>query len=149
MYASIRRFEGIDRQTITEVARRGYADLRRILSERPGFVAYETVIGEDSYVTISVFESWATAEESNVVARRWIREHLGDLDWPEPQITAGEVYEEPGGGHAPFAPPARLKFQDPEVQAGPLVSVGRARSWLQRGKHRREREPSEAPQNGA
>jgi hypothetical protein len=134
MYASIRRFEGVERQTITEVARRGYADLRRLLSERPGFVAYETIIGEDSYVTISVFESWATAEESNLVARRWIRENLGHLDWPEPQITAGEVFEEPGEGHAPFALPTPLKYRDPDAESDPLVSVGRARSWLQRGR---------------
>lgn len=55
MYASIRRYEGIDREEATEVARRGYRELRGRLSQRAGFVAYEIVIGDDSIASISVF----------------------------------------------------------------------------------------------
>lgn len=124
MYASIRRFEGIDKETITEIAKRGYGDLRRKLSERPGFIAYEIVIGPDSYVTISVFESWVTAEESNKLAAHWIRENLGDLDWPDPEITAGEVYEEPGSHRPPFERPPQLKLSDPG-DAHPSARAGR------------------------
>ena len=135
MYASIRRFEGVDSETISRVAQRGYGDLRRKLSERPGFVAYETVIGADSYATITVFESWATAEESNMVARRWIAEHLADLDWPEPQVTAGRIYEEPGSHRPPFAPPSPLKLSEHANEPSPLLSLSRVRGWL--GKRQR------------
>ena len=105
MYASIRRYEGVDRATATDVARRGSGEVRERLSKRPGFVAYELVIGETSIAAITIFESWVTAEESNVQAAAWIRDNIADVNWPEPQITAGEVYEQPGSDRAPFTPP--------------------------------------------
>src|SRR5438477_10615266 len=96
MYASIRRYEGVERETAIEVARRGYSELREQLSRRAGFVAYEIVVGDNSIASISVFETWVTAEESNATAAKWVRENLAGLEWPEPQITAGQIYETPG-----------------------------------------------------
>ncbi len=57
MYAVIRRYEGVERETLLEVARRSHAGFRARLMDRPGFVAYEFVVGDDSVAAISVFES--------------------------------------------------------------------------------------------
>jgi hypothetical protein len=130
MYASIRRYEGVDGETAAEVSRRGYAELWQKLSERAGFIAYETIIGKDSVATITVFDNWVTAEESNALAAAWIRDNIGDLGWPEPQITAGEIYEDDGAERPPFSPPT-VKFTDPDEEVSNVtLLVRRVRTWL-------------------
>jgi len=96
MYAVIRRYEGVERETLLEVARRSHAGFRARLMDRPGFVAYELVVGDDSVAAISVFESWVVAEETNQLARRWVQDNLAEFDLPVPQVTAGEIYSEEG-----------------------------------------------------
>ena len=112
MYAMIRTYEGVSRETADEVARRAFPAFRQRLAERPGFVAYELVIGDDAITAIGVFESWVIAEETSLLARRWIEETLAGFELPEPRITAGEVYAEPGLP-PPFAPPPRTKMKRP------------------------------------
>jgi hypothetical protein len=107
MYAAIRRYEVADRDTASELVRRGYEGLRPILAGRAGFVAYELVVGESSFASISVFENLVTAEESNAVAAIWVRKNLPEFELGEPEITAGRVYEHPGEQRSPFAPPQR------------------------------------------
>ncbi len=108
MYAVIRRYERVDRETMLEVSRRSYAGFRARLMDRPGFVAYELIIGDDSVAAISVFESWVVAEETNHLARRWVQDNLAEFDLPIPQVTAGEIYSEEGLP-APFATGRRAK----------------------------------------
>jgi hypothetical protein len=109
MYAAIRRYEVADHETAVELVRRGYEGLRPILAARAGFVAYEIVLGERGFASINVFETQLTAEESNAAAAVWVRNNLEGFDLGEPEITAGEVYEHPGAGRAPFAPPEPVK----------------------------------------
>jgi hypothetical protein len=106
MYASVRRYDGVPREVALEVARRAHRECRHRLGQRAGFVAHEVVIGTDSFTSISVFENWVVAEETAKLAREWIAAHMGDLELPEPQVTAGEVYAEPGLPE-PFARSAR------------------------------------------
>lgn len=49
-----------------------------IFRERTGFVAYQGVkTGEDSGLTVSVWETRQQADESAAIAGTWIRENLG------------------------------------------------------------------------
>ena len=97
MYASIRRYEGVDRETAIEVSRKGYAESRRRLAEMPGFVAYELVIGDDDSLTaISIFDNWMTAEESNAYAAQWIADNTRENRLPPPKITQGEFHTQEG-----------------------------------------------------
>jgi hypothetical protein len=97
MYASIRRYEGVDRETAIEVSAKGYVESRRRLAEMPGFVAYELVIGDDDSLTaISIFDNWMTAEESNLYAAQWIAENARTNRLPPPRITQGEFHTQPG-----------------------------------------------------
>jgi hypothetical protein len=114
MYASIRRYEVADQETAQELVRRGYEGLRPILAARAGFIAYELVVGERSFASISVYETLVTAEESNAVAAIWVRKNIPEFELGEPQITAGPVYEHPGDRRAPFARPKRVTRRLPE-----------------------------------
>lgn|SRR6478735_1973239 len=117
MYAVIRRYEGVDKDTSNAVAARSHAGFRTRISERPGFVAYELIIGDDSIASISIFETWVVAEETNRVARQWIGDNLADFNLPIPQVTAGEIYTEPGMP-PPLAPARRVKVPRSLENAG-------------------------------
>src|SRR4051794_38143879 len=96
MYASVRRYEGISPALAREILKRSHAGFRSRLAQHAGFVAHEVVVGEDSMTAISVFENWVVAEETARLARDWVQQNLADLPLPTPQITAGEVYADPG-----------------------------------------------------
>jgi hypothetical protein len=96
MYASVRRYEGISSETAREILGRAHGGFRNRLAGYAGFVAHEVVVAEDSMVAISVFENWVVAEETARIARSWAAQNLGDIALPAPQITAGEIYWEPG-----------------------------------------------------
>ena len=114
MYASIRRYEGLDKETAAEAVKLGM-DLRRILSERAGFVAYEVIVTEHGFVSITVFETELTALESNAVAALWIREQIPRLGLPAPEIITGEVYEDPDSNRRPFTPDKRKQRGASEI----------------------------------
>ena len=114
MHASIRRYEGLDKDTTAEAVKLGM-DLRRVLSERAGFVAYEVIVTENGFLSITVFETELTALESNAVAAVWIREHIPRLGLPTPEIITGEVYEDPESGRQPFTREKRSREPAPEI----------------------------------
>jgi hypothetical protein len=94
MYASVRRYDGVEPDSVDEVVRLvgeegGFAS---IISKSPGFIAYYAVVAGDGVVaSISVFEEKTGAEESNRMAADWVKEHLVSLLPNPPQVTAGEV----------------------------------------------------------
>ncbi len=112
MYAVIRHYKGVSKQTSHEVASISHARFRERLRQRPGFVAYELVIGDDGITAISVFENWVVAEETSAMARQWNQERLADFDLPSPEVISGEVHTEPGLP-APFTPARRIKVKRP------------------------------------
>jgi long-chain acyl-CoA synthetase len=124
MYASVRRYEVADQDTAQELVRRGYEGLRPILAARAGFVAYELIVGESSFASISVFETWVTAEESNAVAAIWVRQNIPEFELEEPQITAGPVYEHPGAERAPFSAPEPVRSPGRPREADARMGVG-------------------------
>ena len=94
MYASVRRYDGVDPGSVDEIVRLveeegGFAS---IISKAPGFTAYYVVdAGGGAVASISVFEDQSGAEESNRMAAGWVKENLTSLLPNPPQITAGEV----------------------------------------------------------
>lgn len=97
MYASIRRYTtgwGV------EVTRKVQAGFVPVISKVPGFVHYYAIdAGEDSWLSVSIFETKAGAEQSNEVAADWLQKtcdaltHLGDtkLLIGTPDTIVGEV----------------------------------------------------------
>jgi hypothetical protein len=92
MYASIRRYEGLSRDTIKEVIKRSVEGFVPIISASAGFISYNFIdSGDGVVVTISVFETKAVAEESNKASASWVKEALSEFATKPPEITTGEV----------------------------------------------------------
>jgi hypothetical protein len=92
MYASVRRYEGVDPGSVEEIVRRAEEGFVPIISKAPGFIAYYFLnVGEGVMAAIAIFEDRAGAEESNRMAAGYIKENLASLFPNPPEITAGEV----------------------------------------------------------
>jgi hypothetical protein len=90
MYAVIRRFEQM--RSVEEAGRRAMAGLGPMLREAPGFRGYYVIdSGNDSGMSISLFDTREAAETAHQQALGWIRQNLADLTQGEPQVFAGEV----------------------------------------------------------
>jgi hypothetical protein len=90
MYAVIRHFERM--RSVEEAARRALAGLGPILKEQKGFRGYYVVdTGNDSGLSISLFETREAAETAHQRALEWIGQNLSDLTTEQPRVFAGEV----------------------------------------------------------
>jgi hypothetical protein len=93
MYATVRRYEGIDKVRSEEITRKIDQSLLPSLSELPGFSGYYLIdAGEGVFASVSLFESAKEAHESTRMAARWVREQKLESALPNtPKITAGPV----------------------------------------------------------
>lgn len=93
MYATIRRYESIDKARTSELTKKVDETLVPRLSKLPGFSSYELIEAGDGVLSsIGFFDTPAQADESNRVASDWVRdEKLGSMLPKPPQITGGEV----------------------------------------------------------
>src|SRR5437867_12575194 len=93
MYATVRRYEGIDKVRAQEVTRKAGETLVPSLSKMPGFSGYYLIdAGEGVFTSISLFENSNQAHESTRMAARWVREQKLESALPNtPTITAGPV----------------------------------------------------------
>jgi hypothetical protein len=91
MYASVRRYEGLDAETAAETSKLATTGMRPLLASSPGFVSYTVVVGDGSVASVTVFETKEQADASNATAAKWVQENIGDK-MPTPQVTAGEAY---------------------------------------------------------
>ncbi len=90
MYASVRRYENVTDPR--QVGRQVQETFVPIVSDLPGFVGYYFVdAGDGLMLSISLFESKESAEESNRRAAVVVREKLAGSMPTAPQIAAGEV----------------------------------------------------------
>src|SRR5436309_14194618 len=100
MYATVRRYEGIDKVRAQEVTRKAGETLMPSLSKMPGFSGYYLIdAGEGVFTSISLFENSNEAHESTRIAARWVREQKLESALPNtPKITAAPVvgYESRG-----------------------------------------------------
>jgi|SRR5439155_4795021 len=93
MYATVRRYEGIEKDRVDEVTKKVGESLMPRMSKLPGFGGYFLIeAGEGVMTSINLFETSDQAHESTRVAATWIREeNLETVLRNTPKITAGEV----------------------------------------------------------
>ncbi|MEU0523163.1 hypothetical protein [Streptomyces niveus] len=90
MYAVVRRYEGVtDPPEVARLVKEGFVPLVRQIA---GFVAFYWVdAGDGVFVSTSVFQDRAGAEESTLKASHFVRDNLASRLPNPPQVTAGEV----------------------------------------------------------
>lgn len=99
MFATIRRYEGVDTSRIDELNKKVNETLVPKLSKLPGFKSY-TLMGADNGVMSSfgIFETADQGSESTRVAAEWLREqHLETVLPNAPKITSGNVLAHKNG----------------------------------------------------
>jgi hypothetical protein len=99
MFATIRRYEGVDTSRIDELNRKINETLVPKLSKLPGFKSY-TLMGADNGVmsTFGIFETADQGSESTRVVAEWLREEKLDTIVPnDPKITSGKVVAHKNG----------------------------------------------------
>jgi len=93
MHATIRRYEAIDQNRTSELAKKAEDSLLPSLGKLPGFNGYYLIeAGNGVISSVSFFDTAAHAEESNRVASSWLHEERLETALPTPpKITNGEV----------------------------------------------------------
>jgi hypothetical protein len=85
MYATHRRYEGIDQTRIEELTRKVNDSLIPRLSKLPGFQGYFlTEAGDGVVKSISLFDTSSQAEDSSRVAAEWTQEEKLETLVPNP-----------------------------------------------------------------
>jgi heme-degrading monooxygenase HmoA len=91
MFAVIRRYNAHENSAskIEQRVRDGFVPL---ISRLPGFVSYDVVRSTDgTLISVSVFESRQSADDSNHLASDWVHENLASLIRTAPVILSGDV----------------------------------------------------------
>jgi hypothetical protein len=93
MYATHRRYEGIDQSRIEELTRKVNDGLIPRLSKLPGFQGYFLMEAGDGVVrSTSLFDTSSQAEDSTRVAAEWTQdEQLEKLIPNPPKVTLRKV----------------------------------------------------------
>jgi len=93
MYATIRRYEGVDATRTNEVAGKVNETLVPKLEKLSGFAGYYLIEGGDGvFSSLSLFETPEQGMESTKIVATWISdERLETLMPNEPKITSGKV----------------------------------------------------------
>jgi len=93
MFATVRRYEGIDASHKDELAKKVGESLAPKLSKLPGFSSYFLIdTGNGVMSSIGLFETSTQANESTRVASEWVRdEKLERILKTPPKVTGGEV----------------------------------------------------------
>jgi hypothetical protein len=93
MYATHRRYDGIDQGRIEELTRKVNESLIPRLSKLPGFKGYFLMEAGDGVVrSTSLFDTSSQAEDSTRVAAEWTKEEkLEQLIPNEPKVTVRKV----------------------------------------------------------
>jgi len=96
MFATIRRYEGIDTDTKSELIKKVDDSLLPSLKELPGFGGYYLIeAGTGVMSSIGFFDTEEHANDSTRVASEWVREQKLETALPNaPKITCGEVVVE-------------------------------------------------------
>ena len=93
MYATVRRYEGIDASKIEQLKKSVDENLAPKLSVLPGFSSYFLIdTGSGVVSSVGVFDTSAQALESTRIASEWVRdEKLEELVPNPPKVTDGEI----------------------------------------------------------
>jgi len=93
MFATVRRYEGIDPSHKDELTKKVGETLAPKLSKMPGFSSYFLIdTGNGVMSSVGVFETSTQADDSTRVASEWVRdEKLERILHNPPKVTDGEV----------------------------------------------------------
>ena len=93
MHATIRRYDGVDRNRSTELTSKVNETLVPKLNKLPGFKGYYLIdAGDGVFSSLSLFETPEQGMESTKFVTTWIREEKLDTIIPnEPMITSGKI----------------------------------------------------------
>jgi hypothetical protein len=93
MFATVRRYEGIDASNKAELTKKVGETLAPRLSKLPGFSSYFLIdTGNGVMSSIGLFDTSTHANESTRVASEWVRdEKLENILQNPPKVTDGEV----------------------------------------------------------
>ena len=93
MFATVRRYEGIDASDKAELTKKVGESLAPRLSKLPGFSSYFLIdTGNGVMSSIGLFDTSTQANESTRVASEWVRdEKLENILQNPPKVTEGEV----------------------------------------------------------
>jgi hypothetical protein len=93
MYATVRRYEGIEPSNTDELTKKVGESLAPRLSKLPGFSDYFLIdTGNGVMSSIGLFDTPTHAEDSTRVAEEWVREEkLERILQNPPKVTGGEV----------------------------------------------------------
>jgi hypothetical protein len=93
MFATIRRYEGVDVTRIREMTSKVDETLVPQLRDLPGFVGYYLIeAGNGVMSSLSLFETREQADESTRLVKNWIASENFERAIPNPpKITSGKV----------------------------------------------------------
>jgi hypothetical protein len=93
MFATVRRYEGIDATNKDELTKKVGDSLAPRLSKLPGFGGYFLIdTGEGVMSSIGLFDTSTQATEATRVALEWVRDaKLEKILKTPPKVTYGEV----------------------------------------------------------
>jgi hypothetical protein len=99
MYATIRRYEGVESARTNEVVGKVNETLVPQLRKLPGFAGYYLIeAGNGVLSSLGLFETPEQAEESGKLASKWINdEHFSTVIPTAPKITSGKVVARSNG----------------------------------------------------
>jgi hypothetical protein len=105
MFATVRRYEGVDTNRTAELTKKVGENLIPSLSKVAGFGGYYLIeAGNGVLTSISIFDTPAHADESTRIASDWVRsEHLESALPNAPKITTGEIVAFNKNGVAPVS----------------------------------------------
>jgi hypothetical protein len=91
MYASIRRYR-MGAGSIDDVMHLADTEFADRLAEEPGFVDYQVVAtGDDTIMSMTIFEDEEQCLASNDMAAQFVREHMGPFQVERLDVFGGEV----------------------------------------------------------
>ena len=93
MFATIRRYDGVDQNRSAELTRKVNETFVPKLEKLPGFKGYFLIeAGSGVFSSLSLFDTPEQGMESTKLATTWLREEKLDTILPnEPKITSGRV----------------------------------------------------------
>ena len=111
MFATIRRYDGVDQNRTTELTNKVNETLVPQLRSLPGFKGYYLVeAGSGIFGSLGLFETFEQTEDSTKVVATWIRdEKLETLIPYAPVIMSGKVIASSNGVAVASPDPTRTK----------------------------------------
>jgi hypothetical protein len=93
MFATIRRYDGVDQNRTTELTSKVNETLVPKLNQLPGFKGYYLIdAGNGVFSSLGLFETPEQGMESTKLVTTWIREEKLHTILPnEPKITSGKI----------------------------------------------------------